>query len=271
MAGLLEHGLELVKDLGHHADALGEGFRAHRHDHEFLEVDLVVGVLAAVDDVGLGDGQNPCVGPADVAIKGQSVRRRRGLGRGQADAEDGVGPELALVRSAVGLDERAIERHLVAGIPANGHLGQRSVDVGHGMGHAFAAVALLVAVPQLDRFVDSRAGPRGNRGPAEGAVGQNHIDLHGRVAAAVKNLAPRTWAIVATDLLMAFVKLQVRGRIFPRLVGQNRRQPDLCSAAGLACPLRLAIAILPSSCTPSGTFTWIALAEPGPRTTTAQP
>ncbi|MGA7498005.1 MAG: hypothetical protein WBX00_14865 [Isosphaeraceae bacterium] len=70
---------------------------------------------------------------------------------------------------------------------------------------------------------------------------------------------------------MAFVKLQVRGRIFPRLVGQNRRQPDLCSAAGLACPLRLAIAILPNSCTPSGTFTWIALAEPGPRTTTAQP
>ena len=67
------------------------------------------------------------------------------------------------------------------------------------MGHAFAAVALLVAVPQLDCFVNSRAGSRGNRGPAEGAVGQNHIDLHGRITSAIKNLAPRTWAIVATD------------------------------------------------------------------------
>ena len=34
------------------------------------------------------------------------------------------------------------------------------------------------------------AGPGGNRGPAEGAVGQDHIDLDGRVAAAIQNLAP---------------------------------------------------------------------------------
>ena len=118
------------------------------------------------------------------------MRGGGGLGRGQADAEDGIGPELTLVRSAVGRDQRAVQRHLVAGIPADGHLGQRSVDVGHGLGHALAAVALLVPIPQLDRFVNSRAGSRGNRGPAKGAVGQYHIDLHGRIPAAVKNLAP---------------------------------------------------------------------------------
>ncbi len=140
--------------------------------------------------LAMGTGRDAGVGPADVAIKGQSVGRRRRLGRGQADAENGVGPELALVGRSVGLDQGAVKRHLVAGIPANGHLGQGTVDVGHGLGHAFAAVALLVAVPQLDRFVNSRAGSRGNRGPAKSAVGQNHIDLDGRVASAVKNLAP---------------------------------------------------------------------------------
>ena len=38
-----------------------------------------------------------------------------GLGRGQRDAEDRVGPEPALVRGAVELDHRPVERPLLGG------------------------------------------------------------------------------------------------------------------------------------------------------------
>ena len=54
----------------------------------------------------------------------------------------------------------------------------------------FAEIPLLVAVAQLDGLVDAGAGPRGDGRPAEGAVGEDHVDLDGRVAAAVKDLAP---------------------------------------------------------------------------------
>jgi hypothetical protein len=57
VAGLLQHALEGVEDLGDPAHGVGEGLGAHRRDHELLEVDLVVGVLAAVDDVGHRHGQ----------------------------------------------------------------------------------------------------------------------------------------------------------------------------------------------------------------------
>ena len=40
-----------MERLGAVAQRLGETRRANRHDHELLEVDVVVGVLAAVDDV----------------------------------------------------------------------------------------------------------------------------------------------------------------------------------------------------------------------------
>ncbi len=51
----------------------------------------------------------------------------------QADAQDRVGAEIALVRRAVGRDQRAIQSHLVGGIAPHGDLGERPVHVGHGL------------------------------------------------------------------------------------------------------------------------------------------
>ena len=99
--------------------------RPDGHDHEFLEVDLVVGVLAAVDDVGHRHGQDPGVGAAEVAVERQAAAGRGGLGGGEADAEDRVGAELPLVLGAVGGDHRAVEPDLVGGVAADDDLGQR--------------------------------------------------------------------------------------------------------------------------------------------------
>ena len=48
---LLQLGVQGVVDLGAPAQALGEGRRADRHDHELLEIGGVLGVLAAIQDV----------------------------------------------------------------------------------------------------------------------------------------------------------------------------------------------------------------------------
>ena len=61
--------------------AFAEGRRADGHDHELLEVDVVVGVLAAVEDVHHRHGQDLGVGAAEVAVERQADRRRRRRGR----------------------------------------------------------------------------------------------------------------------------------------------------------------------------------------------
>src|SRR5262249_10845503 len=48
---------ERVIDLDALANGLGERRRAVRHDHELLEVEVVVGVPAAVDDIHERDGE----------------------------------------------------------------------------------------------------------------------------------------------------------------------------------------------------------------------
>src|SRR6185312_15972019 len=59
----------------------------------------------------------------------------------------------------------------------------------NGLLHALAGVPLLVAVAQFDRFVRARRGAGRHRGAPECTILQHHIDLDGRVAAAVEDFA----------------------------------------------------------------------------------
>ena len=91
---------------------------------------------------------------------GSAARRLRGRER---DAEDGVRAEAALVRRAVELDQRAVDRRLVAvrRSPAT-RLRDLAVHVGDGPRDALAA-PLRAAVAQLDRLVDAGRGARRDR------------------------------------------------------------------------------------------------------------
>ena len=131
---------------------------ADRHDHEFLEVDRVVGVRAAVDDVHHRHRQHARLRAADVAVERQARGLGRGLGDGQRDAEDRVGAEARLVRRAVELDQRLVDGDLILGIHAADRVEDLALTLSTALQHALAAVAALVAVAQLDRLV--RAGAR---------------------------------------------------------------------------------------------------------------
>src|SRR3954463_2130560 len=80
VAGLLEGGLERVEHRRAQAHGLAERGRAHRHDHELLEVDRVVGVRSAVDDVHHRNRQNARRDPAHIAVERQAGALGRGLG-----------------------------------------------------------------------------------------------------------------------------------------------------------------------------------------------
>ncbi|MDT4883384.1 hypothetical protein FQZ97_1194200 [compost metagenome] len=59
----------------------------------------------------------------------------------------------------------------------------------HGLEHALAQVAGLVAVAQLDGFARAGGGARGHGGAAHHARFQQHVAFDGGVAAAVQNFA----------------------------------------------------------------------------------
>ncbi len=100
-----------------------------------------------------------------------------------------LAPRFFLFSAAVELDHPLVDVGLLQRVQADQCLGQIFVDVLDGLADAFAEKLLRIAVAQLPGFVYARAGAAGYGRSAEGAVGQPHVDLDGRIAAAVENLA----------------------------------------------------------------------------------
>ncbi len=171
-------------------ERLGVGVETYGHDHELLEVHVVGGVGAAVQDVGARDGKGVSPDPAEVTIQRERGGLRRGLRRRQRDAEDRVGPQASLVLCAVGFDHGKVEGPLVGGVQPDDHLCQLGVHVLGGVRHALAAVAVPFPVPQFDRLVLAGRGPRGDRGPADEPAHRGQLHLDRRISPGVQDLTP---------------------------------------------------------------------------------
>ncbi len=122
------------------------------------------------------------VGATDVAVERQPRLLGDRLRGREADAQDRVRPEAALVVGAVERAQLGVERALVGAVEAHDGIADLAVDEPDRGLHALAAIA-LAAVAQLHGLV--RAGARTARHgrPPAGAREQLDLDLDGRVAA----------------------------------------------------------------------------------------
>src|SRR6185369_11787337 len=98
-------------------------------DHELLNVDVVVGVGAAVDDVHHRQRQLAGVGSADIFIQRLSGFLGRSLGNRQRYTQDRVGAEVRLEFGAVQLDHLHIDADLVVSFHADHLFGNDVVHV----------------------------------------------------------------------------------------------------------------------------------------------
>ena len=187
--GVLQRLLERVEDFRAHAHGVRARRRGDRHDHELLDVDRVVGMHPAVDDVHHRHRQQVRRRAADIAVERQAARDGCGLGGRERNTQNCVGAEPALVLGAVELDEGGVDAALVLGVHAGKRVENLAVDAVDSLGDALAEVARLVSVTQLDCLVRTRRGARGHTRTAERAVLEHDVDLHRRVAAAVEDLA----------------------------------------------------------------------------------
>ncbi len=189
VAGGLQSRLQRMEHFGAHANGVGDRRRRHRHDHEFLDVDRIVGMRAAIDDVHHRHRQNMRIGVADIAPQRHAGLFGGGLGDGERHAEDGVGAQAAFVLGAVQFDHGTVEDQLFLGIHARQRVIDLAIDGLDGLQHALAAVTALVAVAQFDSLMRAGRGARGDGGAAETARLQDDIHLDGGIAARIENFA----------------------------------------------------------------------------------
>ncbi len=178
-----------MEDLGRLPQSLAERRRADRHDHEFLRVDGVRRVRAAVQDIHHRHGQVMAGEAAEEAVERHALRRCRRFCRRERDGEDGVRAELRLVLRAVEREHHAVDGVDVGGVLATECGRDDLVDILHGAAHALAAVFRLVAVAQLVGLELARRGAGGHRRPADSPRGQRHLRLDRRIAARVDDLS----------------------------------------------------------------------------------
>jgi hypothetical protein len=157
--------------------------------HEFLHVDVVVGMCAAVDDVHHRHRQAPEPITGKMRPQRQLLRGGDRVRVGERDAEQRVRAQAALVVGAVEVDQAAVEPLLVVGVETLERIGDRRVDVRNRLLHSLAEVARLVAVAQLDRFLGTGGGARGHHRAAEAAVAERDLGFEGGIAAAVEDFA----------------------------------------------------------------------------------
>ena len=184
----MQHALEGVVDLGAPAQALGKARSTHGHNHKLLEVNVVVGMHATVEDIHHGRGQQVGVDAAQVLVQRQARRLCRSAGNGQRHTQNGVGAELGLVGRTVGGNQRGIDGALVEGIETHDGIGALVVDMLDGLRNALAQVATLVAIAQLTCLKGAGRSARRHHRATEAAILEHDLDLDGGVAAAVKHL-----------------------------------------------------------------------------------
>ena len=166
-----------------HAQRFAETRCALGHDHVFLQVDRRVAVRATVENVHHRHGQHFRVRSAeileefDAELCGSRVRVR------ERHAENGVRPELGLVRRAIKIDHGSVDPNLVERVLPDQFAGNGRVDVGHSLLNALAAEARLVAVAQFPGFMFAGAGAAGDGGTTNCAAGEFHVYFNGWVPA----------------------------------------------------------------------------------------
>ncbi len=171
------------------AQRLGKRRRSHRHHHEFLEIDIVIGVRAAVEDVHHRHRQRVRRGPAEIAIEREFTCSCRGAGRRHRNRQDRVRPQPPFVGRAIEFDQTGVERALVGCVRPAEIFRNLAIDIRDRLQNALAEELRLVAVAQFDGLM--LAGGRATRhnGSRAGAAIQKNFRFNRRIAPRVKHLA----------------------------------------------------------------------------------
>ena len=180
-----------MEDFRTRAQALGKGGCGDRLYHEFLDVDVVVSVFAAIENVHHGHWHAEVRGAVDVS--NMLVQRNAlGLGcrlrSGEGHRQNRVGSELGLVVGTVGVDHGLVQIALGRGVAAQQQVTDGAIHMSNRIQHAFAQVAARIAVPQFQCLSRSCGRAGGGTGRTDLPTLEGDFGHNGRVPAGIHHL-----------------------------------------------------------------------------------
>ncbi len=110
------------------AQSLAERRSGNRHDHEFLDLNVVGSVSAAVEDVHHRHRQGLGVAAADVVVKRQDRASAAAFATARDTPRIAFAPNLVLFGVPSALDHSLVDRLLVESVHADNDLSDLAVD-----------------------------------------------------------------------------------------------------------------------------------------------
>ena len=174
-------------NLGAPTQAFGEALGPHGHNHEFLEVDIVVGMHAAVEDIHHRSGQQMRIRATHIAIQRQFAGLGRSARTSKRRTQHGIRTKISLIGSAIKIDHLGVDGTLVARIHPDKSFGNFLVHMSNGLLHAFAEIAARIAVAQLDSLECAGRSSRRNDRTRKRAIVESDFDFDRRITARVED------------------------------------------------------------------------------------
>ena len=178
-----------MEHLRTHAQTFGEGVCTHRHDHELLNVDRIVRVRTAIDDVHHGNRHQVGIHTTDVPVEWLTQRACSRFGHRHAHSEQSIGAQVSFVIGAVKVNQVMVDAHLIKDVHAHQLFCDDAIDVFDGLQDAFTQVAVLLSVSKLNSLVDACTRPRRDSCAAENAFSCDDFNLYGWISTRIQNLS----------------------------------------------------------------------------------
>lgn len=164
-------------------------------DHELLDIDVVVGVSATIDDVHHGHRQD--IGAATaielgkIPVQGLLPVIGAGVGCGQGHGQNRIGTQFRLVGRAIHLAHEAIHHEL---IKYHTPLERRSnpfVNTPNRLQDALAVIAAVIAIPLFQRLPGSCGRPGWHPALPDHAIPEFDVHFHCGKSAGIQNFPGR--------------------------------------------------------------------------------
>ena len=154
---LFQNFLQSVEDFRTDAQTVVIGLCTGRHDHEFLNIQIIGGMGTTVQDVHHGQRQGFGVDAAQIFVEGQTQIDRGCTGAGHGDAKHGIGTQVGLGFCTVKVKKRCIDAHLLQAVFSNKGLCDLFIDMFDRFEHTFAVEAIFT-IAHFKRFTTSCGG-----------------------------------------------------------------------------------------------------------------
>jgi hypothetical protein len=183
---LLEEFLQSMKNLCAVTKPLGETGGADRHHHKLLQIDAVVGMLAAVQYVHHRHGYSDGARAAEIRIERKIGRHRCRTRRSHRDSENGICSQPGFIESSVQINHGLVYFRLAAGIHPDNLGSDCRIHIGYGLQDALAVVAFFVIIAQFTGFIFAGGRTRWHGCACGYAVIQCYKSAQGGIAARVQ-------------------------------------------------------------------------------------